>query len=96
MKNQKDYEAGWTKSTINPKTGKKVSGGAARNMHVANQNGLEAMRGDAFLNGVAYIQPLLDSYKAHLDRSTQQLEKSQTLNASLFKQLQEEKNKSKK
>lgn len=96
MKNHKDYEAGWTKSTINPKTGKKVSGGAARNMHVANQNGLEAMRGDAFLNGVAYVQPLLDSYKAHLDISTQQLEKSQALNASLFKQLQEEKKKSKK
>ncbi|MBE3954499.1 hypothetical protein HJ144_24445 [Vibrio parahaemolyticus] len=93
MKNQKDYEAGWTKSTINPKTGKKVSGGAARNMHVANKNGLEAMRGDAFLSGMAYVQPLLDSYQKHLDRSAQQLEQSQALNASLFKQLQEEKKK---
>ncbi|ELM6623319.1 hypothetical protein Q2Y23_004344 [Vibrio fluvialis] len=96
MKNQKDYEAGWTKSTINPKTGKKVSGGAARNMHVANKNGLEAMRGDAFLSGMAYVQPLLDSYQKHLDRSAQQLEQSQALNASLFKQLQEEKKQSKK
>lgn len=95
MKNQKDYDAGWTKQVINPKTGKKVSGGAARNMHVGAKDGLESIRTDAFLGGVAYVQPLLDSYQKNLAISMEQLRQSQAISASLLKQLQEEKAKSK-
>tara|TARA_R110000850_G_scaffold162776_1_gene287601 strand:- start:498 stop:773 length:276 start_codon:yes stop_codon:yes gene_type:complete len=74
MKNQADFDAGWTGKTFNPKTGKWSSGGAARNMQLARQGGAQAIQAAAFAAGVEYVAPLLDQARAQLHATTKVLE----------------------
>lgn len=74
MKNPTDYEAGWTGSVLNPKTNKSCSGGAARNLRLAQQGGVAAVESKAVLQTLIHLQPVIESLQA-------QLEKSQSLNA---------------
>jgi len=71
MKNPNDFEAGWTKQTTNPKTGKPCSGGAARNMHLAQQGGAEAVFNAGGISVLNQVAPLLEQMKAQLDISQQ-------------------------
>lgn len=43
MKNEDDYNAGWTTPVINPKTGEVCYGGAARNIRLSQFGGANAL-----------------------------------------------------
>ncbi|MGE4519538.1 MAG: hypothetical protein AB7E04_08535 [Desulfobacteraceae bacterium] len=75
MKNRDDYEAGWTKPIVNPKTGKKCSGGAARNHRTANAGGVENIRAGAFMEGINYVTPILEQYRNQLKQNEKMIEK---------------------
>lgn len=81
MQNPNDFEAGWTKQAINPKTGKPCSGGAARNMHLAQQGGAEAVFNAGGISVLSQMAPLLQQMKA-------QLEISQQFNVQMAKELE--------
>ncbi|WJV64585.1 hypothetical protein PCO87_11520 [Pectobacteriaceae bacterium C52] len=75
MKDSDDYQAGWTKKVLNPKTGKFCSGGAARNMLTAKAGGVVAIQNNAFISGVQYVQPIIESYQEKLKSATDLIEK---------------------
>lgn len=70
MKNQADYDAGWTGKTFNPKTGKWCSGGAARNRNLALEGGAQAVKAAGFAAGVEYVAPLLEQARAQLEANS--------------------------
>ncbi|MBU0791888.1 hypothetical protein AX279_13285 [Pseudomonas sp. J237] len=70
MKNQADFDAGWTGKTFNPKTGKWCSGGAARNRNVALQGGAQAVKAAGFAEGIQFVAPLLEQTRAQLEATT--------------------------
>lgn len=74
MKNQADYDAGWTGRTFNPRTGKWSSGGAARAMLVARAGGAQAVQAAGFAAGVEYVAPLLEQAQAQLRETTRVLQ----------------------
>ena len=69
MKGHDDYQEGWTTTAYNPKTGKMCSGGAARNMRIAQQGGVTALEDKAKMEAFQYIQPLVESLQKQLDNS---------------------------
>lgn len=69
MQNPEDYAAGYTKKTLNEKTNKYCSGGAARNLHIAKQGGLAAAENKAQLEVLFTLQPLLESLHSQLSES---------------------------
>ncbi|MBL3607111.1 hypothetical protein JMN21_17220 [Pseudomonas syringae pv. actinidiae] len=71
MKNPSDYEAGWTTQIINPKTGKPCSGGAARNLHLAEKGGAEAVFNAGGIAVLNQLTPLLERMQAQLDIAQQ-------------------------
>lgn len=85
MKNRDDYEAGWTKPTLNPKTGKRPAGGAARNMLLAQQGGAQAVRNAGAIDAYNQMAPLFEQYQNQLNASQkisgQLLQKLQKLQA---------------
>lgn len=66
MKNENDYQAGWTKQIINPATGKKCSGGAARNLKIAQAGGANAMQVASVMETLQSIQPIVDAQQAQI------------------------------
>jgi hypothetical protein len=88
MKNPKDYAAGYTKRIFNEETGKYSSGGAARNRRIALKEGVSAIEEEAFIGGVKYIQPLLESYQNELHSSKRLLKKmAQIINSYELKRI---------
>lgn len=71
MINQNDYDAGWTKSAINPKTGKTCSGGAARNMKTALEGGAVAIYNAGAIHAIQYIQPVIARLETQLQKSNE-------------------------
>ncbi|WP_312924723.1 hypothetical protein [Stutzerimonas nitrititolerans] len=80
MKNPEDYAAGWTKKTINPKTGKSPSGGAARNLRLAKMGGAEALFNSGGIHALSQITPLVQQLQS-------QLAASQLMNEEMAKRL---------
>jgi hypothetical protein len=74
MKNVNDYEAGWTTSLINPATGKKVSGGAARNHRTKQAGGAHAIYNVGAINAIQQMQPIIDRYEVTIARNTETME----------------------
>lgn len=66
MKNPRDYEAGWTGKTFNPATGKTPSGGAARNMLVAQAGGASAVYAAGGADALNQIAPLIEQLQNRL------------------------------
>lgn len=66
MINPNDYYVGWTTTTINPKTGKTCSGGAARNLRTAQVGGAAAIYNAGAIQAMQQIQPVIDRYEAQL------------------------------
>lgn len=76
-----DYDAGWTQKTFNPKTGKWSSGGASRNMLLAQQGGAQAVRNAGAIDAYNLMAPLFEQYQNQLDAS-------QKINLQLLQELQ--------
>lgn len=74
MKNEQDYQAGWTAQTTNPTTGKKCSGGAARNLKIAQVGGVNAVAVNAVVQAVQSIQPIVDVQQAQIQQQKTQIE----------------------
>lgn len=66
VKNPRDYEAGWTGKTYNPATGKTPSGGAARNMLVAQAGGASAVYAAGGADALNQIAPLIEQLQNRL------------------------------
>lgn len=73
MKNKQDYQSGWTTQTTNPATGKKCSGGAARNLRVAQAGGANAVQVIAAVNAVQSIQPIVDAQQTQIQQQQTQI-----------------------
>jgi hypothetical protein len=78
MRNPSDYAAGLTASLLDARTGKLLSGGAARNRRIAEAGGLAEIQNRAIaagiVLGVQQVQPLLHHYMAALQNQTDRLE----------------------
>lgn len=74
MKNGQDYQAGWTTQTTNPATGKRCSGGAARNLKIAQAGGANAVQVIAAVDAVRSIQPIVDVQQAQIQQQQTQIE----------------------
>lgn len=81
MINRGDYDAGWTKKTFNPKSGKWPSGGASRNMLLAQLGGAQAVRNAGAIDAYNLMAPLFEQYQNQLDAS-------QKINLQLLQELQ--------
>lgn len=66
MKNPEDYQSGWTQTIINPKTGLPCSGGAARNIRLAQTGGAEALFNAGGVNALNQVTPLVQQLQAQL------------------------------
>jgi len=75
MRNPDDHEAGWTKKTKNPKTGKYCSGGAARNLKIAQAGGVVSLQASAFFDGAQQAIRVLKPYKDAFEHFEAQLKK---------------------
>jgi len=73
MKNEQDYKAGWTKQTTNPATGKKCSGGAARNLKIAQFGGVNTIQVAAAVQTVQTIQPIVDAQQVQIQQQQAQI-----------------------
>ncbi|QOV66524.1 hypothetical protein [Kosakonia pseudosacchari] len=73
MINESDYKAGWTTPIIHPVTGNMCFGGAARNVRLSQQGGVDAVANASALSAFAMMQPVVDAFQ-------QQLQVSQALN----------------
>lgn len=78
MRNPEDYAAGWTTATLNPRTGKRCSGGAARNLKTAQMGGAVGIQNDGFIKGVQFVQPVVERLEAQLEKSNKLLQKVTT------------------
>ncbi|BEB60651.1 hypothetical protein FJQ53_26720 [Escherichia coli] len=73
MKNEDDYKSGWTTQTTNPATGKKCSGGAARNLRIYQAGGANSVRVKAAIEGVQSIQPIIDVQQSQIEQQQVQI-----------------------
>lgn len=73
MKNENDYNSGWTTPTINPATGKKCAGGAARNLRIAQSGGANAVQVLAALTAVDSIQPIIQQQQEQIQQQGVQI-----------------------
>ncbi|MBS0861926.1 hypothetical protein [Providencia rettgeri] len=73
MKNEQDYNAGWTTQTTNPATGKKCSGGAARNLRMAQAGGANAVQVLAAVQAVQAIQPIINEQQVQIEQQQIQI-----------------------
>ena len=71
MKNPDDYQTGWTTSIVNPKTGKRCSGGAARNLRTGQVGGESAIYNSGAVAAMQYVQPVVDRLEAQLQKSNE-------------------------
>lgn len=69
MQNQKDHESGWTQGIVNPKTGKRSYGGAARNIRLAQMGGAEALFDAGGVSAISQIAPLVNMLQGELAKS---------------------------
>lgn len=74
MKNENDYQAGWTQQTTNPATGKKCSGGAARNLKIARVGGANSLQVATVTQTLQSIQPIVDAQQAQIQQQQTQIE----------------------
>ena len=73
MKNQQDYQAGWTTKITNPVTGKECSGGAARNLRTAKAGGNSAVQALAAMQAVQSIQPIIEAQQVQIQQQQDQI-----------------------
>lgn len=73
MKNKQDYQTGWTTQTTNPTTGKKCSGGAARNLRIAQAGGANSVQVVAAVQAVQSVQPIVDAQQAQIQQQQAQI-----------------------
>lgn len=71
MRNPDDYRAGWTTTTVNPRTGKQCSGGAARNLRTAQAGGAVGIYNTGFIHALQYMQPMVERLEAQLKESSE-------------------------
>lgn len=74
MKNEDDYKSGWTTQTKNPSTGKKCSGGAARNLRTAQAGGASAVQARAAVVAIQSIQPVIEAQQAQIQQQQAQID----------------------
>ena len=72
MKNINDYNAGWTTSCLNPKTGKICSGGAARNLKTAQAGGAQAIYNNGVITTMQLLEPLVMRLENQLELANEQ------------------------
>ncbi|MEB5836238.1 hypothetical protein MXF26_08185 [Pantoea dispersa] len=75
MKNKDDYDAGWTTPAVNPATKKTCSGGAARNMKLAQLGGANAIQVVAAVKAVQSLQPIIEAQQAQIQQQQSQIER---------------------
>ncbi|ELQ8317903.1 hypothetical protein R2571_006810 [Pseudomonas aeruginosa] len=80
MKNPEDYQSGWTQPIFNPRTGLQCSGGAARNIRLAQVGGAEALFNAGGVNALNQVTPLVQQLQA-------QLATAQLINQEMARQL---------
>lgn len=74
MKNQDDYKSGWTQKTINPKTGKECSGGAARNLRLAQAGGANSIQVMATVKAMQSVQPIVEQQQTQIKHQQKQID----------------------
>jgi len=79
MINENDYNAGWTKKAINPRTGKTCSGGAARNLKLAMSGGATGVESAAAMQTFLFMQPMFNDLQNQLQQSNDQVQQSNLL-----------------
>lgn len=69
MRNPVDYDAGWTRSVVNPATGKESFGGAARNHRIGRLGGANAVYMAGATEALNEIAPLVEQLQDRLQQS---------------------------
>lgn len=69
MKNPNDFNEGWTTKITNPQTGKGCSGGAARNLRIAQQGGAAAVQAAGAMAAIQCVQPVIERLEKALHDS---------------------------
>jgi len=73
MKNKQDYLSGWTTPTVNPATGRRCSGGAARNLKIAQLGGANAIQVTTVMKTMESLQPIINTQQNQINQQQSQI-----------------------
>jgi TolA-binding protein len=83
MKNEADYNAGWTKQLHNLATGKVCAGGAARNLRLAMLGGISNVQVATATQVMQHFQPVIDAQNAQIANQQEQIKQMSDMIAQL-------------